>query len=68
MQIIDWCQTDAFWKGNILSMPKFREKYDRLRIASNNQQGRQNGGMNGYPKQHVPFKNPESISAYHGDL
>ena len=31
---IDWCQNDAFWKSNILSMPKLREKYDQLRLAA----------------------------------
>ncbi len=33
-QVIDWCQADEFWRSNILSMPKFREKYDQLRLAS----------------------------------
>lgn len=28
---IDWCQNDAFWRSNILSLPKLREKYDQLR-------------------------------------
>lgn len=32
--LIRWCQQDEFWRGNILSMPKFREKYDQLRLAS----------------------------------
>jgi hypothetical protein len=31
---IDWCQNDDFWKANILSMPKLREKYDQLRLAA----------------------------------
>ncbi|TFD74714.1 hypothetical protein [Cryobacterium fucosi] len=30
--LIQWCQGDAFWRANILSMPKFREKYDTLRL------------------------------------
>lgn len=30
--LIEWCQQDSFWKGNILSMPTFREKYDQLRL------------------------------------
>lgn len=67
VRVLNWCQQDSFWKGNILSMPKFREKYDRLRIASSNQQGRQNGGMNGHSQPHIPFQNPP-ISAYHGEL
>ena len=31
---IDWCQNDTFWRSNILSMPKLREKYDQLRLAA----------------------------------
>lgn len=31
---IDWCQADDFWRGNVLSMPKLREKYDQLRLAA----------------------------------
>lgn len=31
---IDWSQTDEFWRANVLSMPKLREKYDQLRLAA----------------------------------
>lgn len=31
---IDWCQTDEFWRANVLSMPTLREKYDQLRLAA----------------------------------
>lgn len=31
---IDWCQDSEFWRGNILSMPKLREKYDQLRMQA----------------------------------
>lgn len=31
-QLIIWCQENTFWRANILSMPKFREKYDQLRL------------------------------------
>lgn len=41
--VIAWCQKDSFWKANILSMPKFREKYDQLRLASQRPQ-QTNGG------------------------
>ncbi len=34
-QAIDWCQADEFWRTNILSMPKLREKYDQLRLKAN---------------------------------
>jgi len=37
LRLIDWCQQDPFWMSNILSMPKFREKYDQLRLAANRQ-------------------------------
>lgn len=29
-RVIDWCQNDSFWKGNILSTAKLREKFDQL--------------------------------------
>jgi hypothetical protein len=32
--IIDWCQADEFWRSNILSMPKLREKFDQLVVKS----------------------------------
>lgn len=32
--LIRWCQADEFWRGNILSMPKFRAQYDRLRLRA----------------------------------
>jgi hypothetical protein len=31
---IDWCQDDEFWRVNILSVPKLREKFDQLRLAA----------------------------------
>lgn len=34
MNLIDWCQRDEFWRGNIRSMPTFREKYDQLRLQA----------------------------------
>lgn len=36
-RLIRWSQDDAFWRANILSMPKFREKYDQLRLQSEKQ-------------------------------
>jgi len=29
-----WCQNHEFWKANVLSMPKLREKYDQLRLVA----------------------------------
>ena len=34
VKVIDWCQADEFWRGNILSMPKLREKFDQLRLQA----------------------------------
>jgi len=36
--VIDWCQADEFWRANVLSMPKLREKFDQL--AAKEQAGR----------------------------
>lgn len=41
-RVIRWCQADEFWRGNILSLPKFREKFDQLRLQS--QRGNGAGG------------------------
>lgn len=59
IRCIDWCQNDSFWRKNILSLPKLREKYDQLRLAALD-----GGGGRG----HQTYRNPESPSAYHGDL
>lgn len=31
---IDWSQDDEFWRANVLSMPKLREKYDQMRLKA----------------------------------
>ena len=36
-RLLRWCQADPFWRGNILSMPKFRAKYDELRLHAERQ-------------------------------
>ncbi len=36
---IDWCQDNEFWRSNILSMPKLREKYDQLRMQASRKPG-----------------------------
>ena len=32
--IIRWSQADDFWRANVLSMPKLREKFDTLRLQA----------------------------------
>lgn len=34
MRAINWCQDHEFWRSNILSMPKLREKYDQLSLQA----------------------------------
>ena len=41
--MIDWCQKDSFWKGNILSVKKLREKYDQLKVRALEEWERQQG-------------------------
>ena len=44
-QVLAWCQSDGFWRGNILSISKFREKYTALLLKMN--AGGQNGTARG---------------------
>lgn len=41
-ELLEWSQRDLFWKTNILSFGKFREKYDQLWLKH-----QQEGGRNG---------------------
>lgn len=36
-RLIRWSQESEFWRANVLSMPKFREKYDQLRLQAGEQ-------------------------------
>ena len=31
-EVIEWCQRDNFWRSNILSGKKLREKYQQLKM------------------------------------
>lgn len=53
---IDWCQQDDFWRSNILSMPKLRERYDQIRLAAQRKQART-------PPAPV-YRNPTTDDAY----
>lgn len=60
LELIDWCQADDFWKSNILSMSKFRQQYDKLRLRRESERpsvrpgallngiSRQDAKVNGY--------------------
>lgn len=34
LRVMAWCQSDEFWKTNVLSMPTFRAKYDQLKLKA----------------------------------
>lgn len=36
---IDWCQDDEFWRGNVMAMPKLREKFDQMRLQAQRRAG-----------------------------
>jgi hypothetical protein len=57
-RLIDWCQDDHFWQGNILSMPTFRRQYDKLRLQAQN--SRRLRSVDG----HRTYRNPEDQSEY----
>jgi hypothetical protein len=40
---IDWCQADEFWRANVLSMPKLRDKFDQMRLQAKRATGPPNG-------------------------
>lgn len=46
---IDWCQSDEFWRSNILSMPTLRKQYDRLRMQAKRANGRASPGGSQIP-------------------
>lgn len=47
--VIEWCQSDSFWKANILSGSKLRTKWDTLTAKMTSE-----GSKAAYPKQQGP--------------
>jgi predicted phage replisome organizer len=43
-EVIEFCQNDDFWKANILSTAKLREKFDQLWLKKKNGKGNNNYG------------------------
>ena len=39
-QVIDWCQADEFWQGNIRSAKKLRQQFDALKTRMLNERNR----------------------------
>lgn len=48
-QVIEWCQSDSFWKANILSGSTLRKQWDKLTAKMANE-----GSKAAYPKQQGP--------------
>lgn len=58
INLIDWALSDTFWRANIQSMPKFRQKYDQLRLKALEEHERSRG------RAHKPYTNPTDPDAY----
>jgi hypothetical protein len=56
--LIDWCQNDSFWKVNILSPSKLRDKFDQLALKVKSLQG---GNHERTPQNREQY-NPEELS------
>jgi hypothetical protein len=55
-RLIAWCQDDTWWHSRVLSMPKFRDKYDQLLLQAKSR-GQPSTGF-------TPFQNPADQSVY----
>ena len=44
-RVIDWAEGNDFWRANVLSLPKLRQKFDTLRLQAQRPQGRPQGGQ-----------------------
>lgn len=56
IRAIDWSQADPFWRGNVLSMPTLRAKYDQLRLAA-----QRNGTARASPASNAPHAVPPEL-------
>lgn len=43
-KVIDWCQSDSFWKTNILSATKLRKQFTQLYLKMNHNGNKKNNG------------------------
>lgn len=82
-RLLRWSQNDEFWRSNILSMPKFRAKYDQLLLTAKRKGGgrqaaastaERRGGRDqheqdlAWAKQHLPDVPPGRVAAAIGTL
>ena len=47
---IDWCQSNRFWCGKVMSMTKLRDKYDTLRLDAEAERGGHPNGNGRKPR------------------
>lgn len=65
LRLIDWATSDSFWRSNILSMVKFRAKYDQLRLQAGRNGAEQNQRSRIYDGDMEPFEgDPDDIEAW----
>lgn len=66
--LIDWIQTDSWWKSRIMAMPKLRAKYDEVRLDALRDYNRKKAAQNEQPRSgsrgHQPWRNPDNDDAY----
>ncbi len=53
LAVLDWCQADSFWCGNILSAPTFAEKFDKLFVQMTERGKPPNGKARASPERTV---------------
>lgn len=56
LRLIDWCQDSEFWRANVMSMSKFRERYDQLRLQA----------LAEWEREHRPAPNRSGLVEAHG--
>ena len=58
LNLIDWCQQHNFWQSKVLSMPKFREKYDQLALEARSEWRRNGQKARAQADAYNPDRNP----------
>lgn len=61
-RLIRWSQADEFWRTNVLSMPKFREQYDRLRLKAGPGVVPTADRYRSWARQHAPDVDPDDAA------
>lgn len=74
-RLMVWCQADDFWRGNIMSMSKFRQKFAQLYVQAKpktkqrgqNRESLPDWSQPGYKQEHKPV-DPEEAAAIKAQL